>query len=102
LLPLQTYGVQLEAPERTNQVAGRYAAAVEELAAELQLPCLNLWRAFQDVEGWQQRLLSDGLHLTAEGNAELFRLLRQLIDTRFSDLRQAAWWWGAGRLLWLR
>lgn len=89
-MPLQTYGVQLEAPERTNEVAGSYSAAVVELATELQLPCLNLWRAFQDVEGWQQRLLSDGLHLTGEGNAEVFRLLRELIDSRFPDLRQAA------------
>ena len=43
--------------ERTNEAAGRYAAAVEQLAAELGLPCLNLWAAFQRVDGWQQRLL---------------------------------------------
>lgn len=47
-LPLkQTYGVRLAVPERTNEVAGQYAAAAEALAAELGVPCLNLWRAFQ-------------------------------------------------------
>lgn len=34
-------------PERTNDVAGQYAAAAEALAEELGVPCLNLWRAFQ-------------------------------------------------------
>lgn len=34
-------------PERTNEVAGQYAAAAEALAEELGVPCLNLWRAFQ-------------------------------------------------------
>jgi lysophospholipase L1-like esterase len=79
--------VTLEVSERTNEAAGRYAAAVEQLAAELGLPCLNLWAAFQRVDGWQQRLLSDGLHLTEEGNAEVYRLLQALINTHFPDLR---------------
>ncbi|KAI3438645.1 hypothetical protein D9Q98_001067 [Chlorella vulgaris] len=87
---LQTYGVHLEEPERTNEVAGQYAAAVEEVGAELGLPCLNLWQAFQAEQDWQHRLLSDGLHLTAEGNACLYRLLQQLIDQRFPALRVAA------------
>jgi lysophospholipase L1-like esterase len=79
--------VHLEEPERTNEVAGQYAAAVEEVGAELGLPCLNLWQAFQAEQDWQHRLLSDGLHLTAEGNACLYRLLQQLIDQRFPALR---------------
>ena len=85
--PLQTYGVTLEVSERTNEAAGQYATAVEVLAAELGLPCLNLWTSFQRVDGWQQRLLSDGLHLTEEGNAEVYRLLQALIDARFPGLR---------------
>ena len=74
-------------PERTNEVAGQYAAAAEALAAELGVPCLNLWREFQAVEGWGERLLCDGLHLTEEGNAEVYRLLQALIDHRFPELR---------------
>lgn len=30
----------------------------------------------QEVPGWQQGLLCDGLHLTHEGNAEVYRLLQ--------------------------
>lgn len=89
LHPPQTYGVKLDVPERTNEVAGQYAAAVEALAAELGLPCLNLWAAFQAVPGWQQALLSDGLHLTQQGNEEVYRLLRALIDARYPHLRCA-------------
>ena len=39
--------MRLAVPERTNDVAGQYAAAAEALAEELGVPCLNLWRAFQ-------------------------------------------------------
>lgn len=83
----QTYGVKLDEPERTNDTAGKYAAAAEALAAELGLPCLNLWREFQRVPGWQQALLCDGLHLTEAGNAEVYRLLQGLINQHFPELR---------------
>lgn len=77
----------LAVAERTNEVAGQYAAAVEALASDLGLPCLNLWAAFQAVPGWQQQLLNDGLHLTERGNAEVYRLLQALIDERCPHLR---------------
>jgi lysophospholipase L1-like esterase len=83
----KTYGVRLAVPERTNEAAGQYAAAAEAVAQELGVPCLNLWRAFQEVPGWQQGLLNDGLHLTQEGNAEVYHLLQALIDERFPELR---------------
>ncbi|CAE7760906.1 Iah1, partial [Symbiodinium necroappetens] len=34
-------------PERTNEMAGKYAAAAEETAKELGFPSLNLWRLMQ-------------------------------------------------------
>lgn len=79
----------LAVPERTNEVAGQYAAAAEALAAELGVPCLNVWAAFQAIPGWERKLLCDGLHLTPEGQQEVYRLLRALIDERFPDLRVA-------------
>jgi lysophospholipase L1-like esterase len=84
---MQTYGTKLTVCERSNEFTGRYAACVEELGAELGLPSLNLWQAFQAVPGWQRRLLNDGLHFTEEGNAELYRLLQRLLDDRYPDLR---------------
>ncbi|KAL4445884.1 hypothetical protein ABPG77_009083 [Micractinium sp. CCAP 211/92] len=85
----KTYGVTLAVPERTNEVAGQYAAAAESLAAELGVPCLNVWTAFQAVPGWETKLLCDGLHLTPEGQQEVFRLLQGLINERFPNLRVA-------------
>lgn len=59
----------MELPERTNEVTGVYAKKCLELAKELGLPSIDLWSKMQEIEGWQKKLLSDGLHLTAEGNA---------------------------------
>ncbi|KAK3035337.1 hypothetical protein RJ639_034045 [Escallonia herrerae] len=63
----------MEMPERTNQVTGVYAKQCIELAKELDLPSIDLWSKMQETEGWQKKFLSDGLHLTAEGNAVVYR-----------------------------
>lgn len=68
-------------PERTNEVTGVYAKQCVELAKELGLPSINLWSKMQETEGWQKKFLSDGLHLTPEGNAvvhqEVVRVFNQ-------------------------
>ncbi|XP_035820727.1 GDSL esterase/lipase At5g62930 isoform X8 [Zea mays] len=56
-------------PERTNEMAGVYAGYCVELAREMCIPCVNIWSKMQETEGWQKLYLSDGLHLTQEGNA---------------------------------
>ncbi|CAI9773780.1 unnamed protein product [Fraxinus pennsylvanica] len=56
-------------PERTNEMTAVYAKQCVELAKELGLPSINLWSKMQETEGWQKKFLSDGLHLTADGNA---------------------------------
>ncbi|KAL4198772.1 hypothetical protein AMTRI_Chr03g141760 [Amborella trichopoda] len=48
------YGENAKLPDRTNEMAGIYAKACMEVAAELNVPSINL---------------CDGLHLTEEGNA---------------------------------
>ncbi|RZC61641.1 hypothetical protein C5167_023393 [Papaver somniferum] len=58
-----------ELSERTNKVTGVYAKQCIELAKELGVYSINLWSKMQETEGWQKKFLSDGLHLTAEGNA---------------------------------
>ncbi|CAL5362009.1 unnamed protein product [Camellia sinensis] len=70
LYPRSLYGKKaMELPERTNEVTGVYAKQCVELAKELCLPFINLWSKMQETEGWQKKFLSDGLHLTPEGNA---------------------------------
>ncbi|KAF7092941.1 hypothetical protein CFC21_095384 [Triticum aestivum] len=56
-------------PERTNEMAGVYAGQCMELAKEMDVQCVDLWSKMQATEGWQKLYLSDGLHLTPEGNA---------------------------------
>jgi lysophospholipase L1-like esterase len=68
-------------------VAGEYAAVCRETAKALALPVLDLWTKFQQVDGWEEKLLSDGLHLTPEGNRVVCALLQQLIDREYPELR---------------
>ncbi|MQM11538.1 hypothetical protein Taro_044446 [Colocasia esculenta] len=62
----------MELPERTNEMAGAYAKQCADLANELQIPCINLWSQMQETSGWEKKFLSDGLHLTQEGNAIVY------------------------------
>lgn len=56
-------------PERTNEVTGYYANHCVALAKELGISFIHLWSKMQGIDGWQKKYLSDGLHLTPEGNA---------------------------------
>ncbi|KAJ0048910.1 hypothetical protein Pint_15456 [Pistacia integerrima] len=71
----------MKEPERTNEVAGVYARQCVELAKDLGIPAIDLWSKMQETEGWQKKFLSDGLHLTPEGNAvvhqEVVRVLKE-------------------------
>ncbi|KAG9449876.1 hypothetical protein H6P81_009841 [Aristolochia fimbriata] len=58
-----------ELPERTNEMAGIYAEACCGVAKDLGVLSVDLWSKMQETEGWQKKFLSDGLHLTPEGNA---------------------------------
>ncbi|XP_071903769.1 GDSL esterase/lipase At5g62930 isoform X2 [Coffea arabica] len=62
----------MKLPERTNETAGLYAEKCVELARELDLPSINLWSKMQEIDGWQ-KFLSDGLHLTKDGNAVVYQ-----------------------------
>ncbi|KAL6524476.1 hypothetical protein OROHE_016147 [Orobanche hederae] len=74
-------------PDRTNEVAGAYAKECVNLAEELGLPSINLWSKMQETEGWQKKFLSDGLHLTPEGNAVVFeQVIKIFNEAGFSDL----------------
>lgn len=59
-------------PERTNEVTGQYANACVEIAKEMGMRYINLWSKMQETDGWQKKFLSDGLHLTPEGNRVVY------------------------------
>ncbi|KAI7753169.1 hypothetical protein M8C21_021554 [Ambrosia artemisiifolia] len=67
----QQYAISVhgeKAPERTNEVTGNYANGCVEVAKELGVSSVNLWSKMQATQGWQKKYISDGLHLTPDGN----------------------------------
>ncbi|KAL0417074.1 UNVERIFIED_CONTAM: GDSL esterase/lipase [Sesamum latifolium] len=76
-----------ETPDRTNEATSVYAKQCVMLANELGLPSVDLWSKMQETDGWQKKFLSDGLHLTPEGNAVVFSEVVKIFDAAgFSDL----------------
>ncbi|KAK4264341.1 hypothetical protein QN277_025536 [Acacia crassicarpa] len=67
-----------ELSERTNEVTGEYAKASIETAEELGVRFINLWSKMQETDGWQKKFLSDGLHLTPEGNEVVYREVKRV------------------------
>ncbi|XP_031092522.1 GDSL esterase/lipase At5g62930 [Ipomoea triloba] len=78
----------MELPERTNEAAGEYAKQCVELARELGLPSINLWSIMQETEGWQKKFLSDGLHLTPDGNAVVYDKLEKVLSEAWFSAAQ--------------
>lgn len=80
------YGAKPEdASPRTNITTGLYAKACIEVAKKAEVPVVDLWSCMQKTSGWQTSYLSDGLHLTPEGNAVVFeKLLKVLGDEGLS------------------
>ncbi|KNA25747.1 hypothetical protein SOVF_004090 [Spinacia oleracea] len=70
----------MKLPERTNETTGEYANQCVSLAEELGIPSINLWSKMQENEGWQRKYLSDGLHLTSEGNAVVHKEVVQVFN----------------------
>ncbi|KAM0035098.1 putative GDSL lipase/esterase, SGNH hydrolase superfamily [Helianthus debilis subsp. tardiflorus] len=62
----------MKLPERTNEVTGIYANGCVEVAKELGVSSVNLWSKMQETQGWQKKFLSDGLHLTPDGNRVVY------------------------------
>ncbi|KAK1302880.1 DNA (cytosine-5)-methyltransferase DRM2 [Acorus calamus] len=70
----------VEIPERTNEVTGIYTRKCIEVAQELGLPHVDLWSQMQETSGWQKKYLSDGLHLTEEGNGVVYEEVIQVFE----------------------
>ena len=73
---------------RSVAVTAEYAAAVRSLASEWHIPCLDLWPLTPEND-WQ-RLFSDGLHFTEDGNRLVYDGVMQLIAENYGELRARA------------
>eukprot|EP00558_Chaetoceros_sp_UNC1202_P001618 CAMPEP_0197254272 /NCGR_PEP_ID=MMETSP1429-20130617/68039_1 /TAXON_ID=49237 /ORGANISM="Chaetoceros sp., Strain UNC1202" /LENGTH=313 /DNA_ID=CAMNT_0042717213 /DNA_START=54 /DNA_END=995 /DNA_ORIENTATION=- len=80
--------------ERTLDLSSEYAAAVEAVATDFLLPCLNVWQLMQDTmpgegEKWSE-YLSDGLHLSSEGNIFLGESLKEMVHEVYPEIAVTA------------
>eukprot|EP00698_Gefionella_okellyi_P003142 TRINITY_DN12938_c0_g1_i1.p1 TRINITY_DN12938_c0_g1~~TRINITY_DN12938_c0_g1_i1.p1 ORF type:complete len:251 (-),score=29.50 TRINITY_DN12938_c0_g1_i1:8-760(-) len=78
---------------RTSEVSAQYSSAAVEVARSCGVQFLNLTELMkQSREDWQV-YLRDGLHLSIEGNAFVYRQLRALIDDQLPQLRSESLPW---------
>lgn len=84
---VQTYGVPVDAQSNRNfETTAAYAATCVRVAGEVGAPVVDLQRAFLGVDGWE-RLLPDGLHLSAEGQAVVYDAVSSAIVREWPELR---------------
>ena len=97
---------EVQKKSRDNENVTRlYAEACKQLAKEMSLPVVDLWRglqrpiknsdekveesSFKSNQQWKADYLSDGLHLTALGNFRLYELLIEMLDRSIENEGQA-------------
>ncbi|KAI5122981.1 hypothetical protein M0805_006859 [Coniferiporia weirii] len=77
-------------PDRAFGVTAEYAEAVRRVGATEQVPVIDAWRALWDAAGHKEealsRYLSDGLHLTADGYAVVYKELIKTIQDKLPEL----------------
>ncbi|WIA38793.1 hypothetical protein OEZ86_002080 [Tetradesmus obliquus] len=82
------------APPRLFNTTAQYAAAVREAAAQTAALLLDVWQIFVQQQGWQQQLLaSDGLHLSKQGQQQVYSALMQLIEKQLPQARPSELPW---------
>ncbi|GJQ10718.1 hypothetical protein GpartN1_g2509.t1 [Galdieria partita] len=62
-----------------------YVSACKRVAAEAQVPCLDLWTSIQQQVHWQT-FFTDGLHFAEKGNKHVFEQLKTIISEKFPNL----------------
>ncbi|KAH7352845.1 hypothetical protein KP509_19G066500 [Ceratopteris richardii] len=79
----ENYGVPLsEPPSRRNETTEMYAKACIEASKEANVAIIDLWSSMQEQPGWQTKYLSDGLHLTPDGNSFVFEKLLEVLKAK--------------------
>ncbi|KAG2428151.1 hypothetical protein HXX76_011831 [Chlamydomonas incerta] len=76
--------------DRTLDTVAPYARAAAAAAAELGVPCLDLFNLLQQEPDWGERLLSDGLHFSPAGQARVWELMQALLVRVWPELRPEA------------
>lgn len=79
---------------RSHSAAGQYAQACVAAAGQVGADVLDLWTLMQKDGQDFSRYLSDGLHLSAEGNRFLAGHLWALLERRVAHLPFVLPYWG--------
>ncbi|XP_061824383.1 isoamyl acetate-hydrolyzing esterase 1 homolog isoform X1 [Nerophis lumbriciformis] len=79
---------------RLNSMAGQYAQACVQAAAQCGADVLDLWTLMQKDGQDFTVYLSDGLHLSEKGNQFVMRHLWQLLESRVAHLPFILPYWG--------
>ncbi|WWD16797.1 hypothetical protein CI109_101229 [Kwoniella shandongensis] len=89
----ESFGKEGPKPDqnRDAKVAKEYAEACKDVARETGVPVVDLWQAVVEAAGGEgddqlDPYLYDGLHLTSEGYAVLFKALTALLDEKYPEL----------------
>lgn len=79
---------------RHNSVAGQYAQACVQAASQCGADVLDLWTLMQKDGQDYTAFLSDGLHLSQEGNQFVSQHLWELLESRVAHLPFILPYWG--------
>ena len=71
--------------DHSNDVTRLYAECCEEVAADLKIPCINIFDAFGGVSPARQEYLCDGLHFNEKGDNRLFQCIKNTLETHLSQ-----------------
>lgn len=84
---IERYGAKATGKlERNMILSEQYATAAEEVADELNIPNLNLWKEMQKFDKWNE-YFCDGLHFSEKGNAFVGKSLIKVIFEKFPMLK---------------
>ena len=72
--------------DRTNEASRQYGLAMQSVGKELKCETLDTWTLLGgDAQGYE-RYLTDGLHLSEEGNKTIYEGLMKLVEDTIPNL----------------
>jgi len=82
---IKTHGPSHKHTNRINKQTGKYAEVVAKVARLYSLPCIDIYNGMQGQSDWKS-MMSDGLHLNAQGNQYLYESVIDCLQTHFPEL----------------
>ena len=71
--------------DRTNERTKKYASACISVGKQFDVPVLDAWTGLEGQSNNREQYLSDGIHLNAKGNHQLFELFKNMLLERLPN-----------------